>query len=175
MKSFLVGGAFAVLLVSAARESGVPGAQLHKRPLHINEHSVAQRASHRAAQRRKPRETKPMDFAEFDWSKLEAERAKSKKPWLAFIDNSTMTCGVYRLAKGSKDGQSPHALDEVYYVVSGKAKFKAGDKTVDCKPGSVLFVKAKVEHRFFDIEEDLTTLVFFSKVKPKAEGKDKRD
>ena len=155
MKAILLGSA--LLFLAATSES----------PL-----SLAQQGR---TQRPKPKEKKAMDFAAFDWSKLEAERAETKKPWLEFVNNETMTCGVYRLAKGSKDGQSPHELDEVYYVVSGKAKFKAGDKTVDCKPGSVLFVKAKLEHRFFDIEEDLTTLVFFSKAKPpKAKG-EKRD
>jgi hypothetical protein len=30
------------------------------------------------------------------------------------------------------------------------------------QPGSVIFVKAQVEHRFYDIQEELVVLVFFA-------------
>ena len=66
------------------------------------------------------------------------------------------------LKKGAKDGQSPHGLDEVYYVVSGKGRLAAGDADYAAVPGSVLYVAAGEEHRFHTIEEDLTLLVFFS-------------
>lgn len=59
--------------------------------------------------------------------------------------------------------KSPHDTDEVYYVVSGTGKFKAGEEKVSIKAGSILFVKAKVAHRFYDIEEDMVLLVFFDK------------
>ena len=95
-----------------------------------------------------------------------AERAREEgKAWLGFLDRPSLTTGLYRLEAGAKDGQSPHALDEVYYVVEGKATLHAGEETFTAVPGAILFVAAGVEHRFVDIEEDLTLVVFFSKAK----------
>ena len=48
------------------------------------------------------------------------------------------------------------------YVLRGKAHFRAGDEDREISAGSVLFVAAEVEHRFYDIAEDLAVLVFFA-------------
>lgn len=50
----------------------------------------------------------------------------------------------------------------MYYVVRGKARFRAGEEDREVSAGSVLFVAAKVEHRFYDISEELAVLVFFA-------------
>jgi quercetin dioxygenase-like cupin family protein len=94
----------------------------------------------------------------------------SGRPYLPFLSAPTMTCGVYRLAAGAEDGQSPHRLDEVYVVTAGKATLVVGGQRFEAKAGSILFVPAWVEHRFVDIEEDLTTLVFFSTATPTTGG-----
>ena len=70
--------------------------------------------------------------------------------------------GVYALAVGNRDGQSPHNEDEVYYVLSGRASIRVAEQEMPVKAGSIVFVGALVEHRFFDITEDLTVLVFFA-------------
>jgi mannose-6-phosphate isomerase-like protein (cupin superfamily) len=72
-----------------------------------------------------------------------------------------MSVGVYRLPPGASDSQQPHAEDELYYVLEGRARFTAGDTTVDIEPGLVLFVAARERHRFHDIVEPLTLLVVF--------------
>ena len=77
------------------------------------------------------------------------------------MNGKNVLTGLYMLKAGVEDRQRPHDTDEVYYVVSGKSKFMAGGKEVEAKAGSILFVKAEVEHRFFDIEEDLVLVVFF--------------
>ena len=41
-------------------------------------------------------------------------------------------------------------------------RFKAGDEDREVSAGSVLFVAAEVEHRFYDITEELAVLVFFA-------------
>lgn len=79
-----------------------------------------------------------------------------------FLNVPSLHTGIYRLEKGQKDSQSPHDQDELYYVVKGAGKMVAGDETWEVRSGSVLFVAAQVEHRFFDITEDLEILVFFS-------------
>ena len=84
------------------------------------------------------------------------------RPWLEFLRADSLSMGVYHLKAGQADPQQPHAEDEVYYVVSGGASFRAGSKQVDVRPGALIYVEGNVEHRFFDISEDLTLLVFFA-------------
>ena len=79
-----------------------------------------------------------------------------------FLRVDALSCGLYHLDAGSKDMQSPHDEDEVYYVLSGKAQLKIGGKTRDVSAGSLLYVSATEEHSFFEIEEDMTLLVFFA-------------
>jgi len=47
-------------------------------------------------------------------------------------------------------------------VMRGRGRFQAGDQDAEVSAGSVLFVAAKVEHRFYDITEELAVLVFFA-------------
>ena len=73
-----------------------------------------------------------------------------------------MSAGIYRLAAGAVDPQTPHTEDEVYYVLEGRAKIEVEDDRYDVEPGSIVFVRAGADHRFYDIESDLTVLVFFA-------------
>ena len=95
-------------------------------------------------------------------SKIAAERARSGRPYLEFLRVPSMSAGLYELAAGAEDRQSPHKEDEMYYVVSGRANFLAGGEVTPVKPGSILFVPAGVEHRFERIEEALRVLVVFA-------------
>ena len=81
-----------------------------------------------------------------------------------FIRRSSLSCAVYRLPVGCKDMQSPHLEDEVYVVLEGSARLRVGDDTQVVGRGSILYVRANTSHSFFDIEEDLTVLVFFGAV-----------
>jgi len=72
-----------------------------------------------------------------------------------------MSAGVYVLPVGGEDTQSPHHEDEMYYVVSGRARMKVGDENQSVSTGSVIFVAANEKHIFYDIQEELTVLVFF--------------
>ena len=95
-------------------------------------------------------------------SQLADLREKSGKPYFEFLRVPAMSAGMYTLAAGATDPQSPHKEDELYYVVRGRARMKAGDEDHAVASGSVIFVGAGVEHRFYDIEEELTALVFFA-------------
>jgi mannose-6-phosphate isomerase-like protein (cupin superfamily) len=98
----------------------------------------------------------------FELDKVAAQCAREKRAWLEFLRVGTLSAGVYRLKAGEEDKQQPHTEDEVYYVVSGKASFRAGPEQMPIGPGSVLYVERAVAHRFFDVREDLTVLVFFA-------------
>ena len=79
-----------------------------------------------------------------------------------FLRVETMSAGLYVLEAGGTDPQSPHAQDEIYYVVSGRARSRRAARIARSPPGDVLFVPAQEEHRFHSIEERLSLLVVFA-------------
>jgi mannose-6-phosphate isomerase-like protein (cupin superfamily) len=89
-------------------------------------------------------------------------QAQSGESYFQFINAGSLSVGQYLLATDADDPQAPHAEDEVYYVVSGRAMIRVGDDDRAVGPGSLIFVGAQVPHRFFDIQADLALLVFFA-------------
>lgn len=98
----------------------------------------------------------------FTAAELGQQRERADKRYLEFLRVPSMSAGLYVLAVGAIDPQQPHHEDEMYYVVRGHAHFRAGDEEKEVSAGSVLFVAAEVEHRFYDITEELAVLVFFA-------------
>jgi quercetin dioxygenase-like cupin family protein len=98
----------------------------------------------------------------FEIAEIAAERARRAEDYLEFLRIPSMSAGVYRLAAGSLDRQRPHRQDELYYVLGGKARLRAGTEDHRVREGSLIFVAADVEHQFYDIEEELTVLVLFA-------------
>lgn len=98
----------------------------------------------------------------FTLNEIDAQRVQSSKPYREFLRVASMSAGLYVLAAGASDAQRPHHEDEIYYVVRGRARFRAGDEDREVLAGTVLFVAAEVEHRFCDIQEELAVLVIFA-------------
>ena len=96
----------------------------------------------------------------FSVDHLAAQRGDS--PYLEFLRVPMMSAGLYELTAGEIDTQTPHGEDEAYVVVAGRGSFTAADATTSVTAGSVIFVPARESHRFHDVEEDLTVLVFFA-------------
>jgi mannose-6-phosphate isomerase-like protein (cupin superfamily) len=46
-------------------------------------------------------------------------------------------------------------------VIEGRAKFICAGEVQEVRVGSILFVERGVEHRFFDVVEELVVLVVF--------------
>ncbi len=90
------------------------------------------------------------------------QRLRQGNEYLEFLRVPAMSAGVYVLAAGSADRQSPHQQDELYYVVRGKARMRAGHHDQSVTRGTLIFVPAHLEHQFYDIEEEITVLVFFA-------------
>jgi mannose-6-phosphate isomerase-like protein (cupin superfamily) len=110
------------------------------------------------------------DWTAFD---LEAEikaREASGKPYREFLRVPALSCGIYSLPAGARDLQSPHDEDEVYFVVRGRGRVRIGGRERSIGPGSILYVHATAEHSFFEIEEDITLLVFFASGGPPADS-----
>jgi mannose-6-phosphate isomerase-like protein (cupin superfamily) len=95
-------------------------------------------------------------------AEIAKQQAQGNKRYVEFLRVPAMSAGLYVLPAGAKDTQSPHHEDELYYVVRGKARFRAGEEDREVAAGSVLFVAGEVEHRFYDITEELAVLVFFA-------------
>src|SRR5215212_222099 len=98
----------------------------------------------------------------FEYGEVGRQQAESGKPYLQFINEGTMSLGLFVLPAGSTDTQSPHAEDEIYYVVAGHGAIDVAGERRPVQPGSIVFVAKEVEHRFVDIEENLSILVFFA-------------
>jgi mannose-6-phosphate isomerase-like protein (cupin superfamily) len=98
----------------------------------------------------------------FHLDDLLLERKTKGKLYLEFMRVPAMSAGVYVLPKGGTDPQKPHREDEMYYVVRGRARMKIGAEDQEVRAGSVIFVEAEADHRFYDIEEELEVLVFFA-------------
>jgi mannose-6-phosphate isomerase-like protein (cupin superfamily) len=107
-----------------------------------------------------------MRWTSFHFDDLSAEQRQSAEPWLEFLRVPSLRAGLYVLAAGAWDHQSPHEEDEVYYVVSGRATFEAGSEQTPVRPGSIIYVAAHQPHRFTNITEELRVLVFFSAPRP---------
>ena len=102
----------------------------------------------------------------FEQDALLAHREASNTRYCEFLRTESLSCGLYVLPAGAYDGQSPHDDDEVYYIIKGKGVLRVDGDDQPVKGGSIIYVKAGVEHQFRSIDEDLNILVFF------AEGSD---
>jgi len=105
--------------------------------------------------------------ADDDWKAFELEREienqrATGRPYREFLRVPALSCGIYTLPTGAKDLQSPHDEDEVYLVVRGKGRVRVGGEERKVGPGSLLYVRATSQHSFFEIEEEITLLVFFA-------------
>ncbi|MDX1646297.1 MAG: cupin domain-containing protein [Longimicrobiales bacterium] len=102
------------------------------------------------------------DWVHVEIEDVRAERGAHGRPWQEFLRVPDLFAGLYEIPSGGEDTQSPHGADEVYYVLEGQATAVVDDDRIPVRPGSVLYVAKEVEHRFVDITEDLSVLVFFA-------------
>lgn len=98
----------------------------------------------------------------FELNQVIAQHGAGGEAYHQFLSRGSLSLGLYVLPAGGDDPQSPHAEDEVYYVVSGRATIRVGDEDRPVKAGSMVFVARNVPHRFHAIEDELRLLVFFA-------------
>ena len=102
------------------------------------------------------------DWRIFQIDDLLARKRGMTSPYLEFLRVPTLSSGLYTLKAGAKDLQGPHDEDEVYLVLSGRGRLRVNGSEQAVERGTLLFVRATSEHSFFEIEEDMTLLVFFA-------------
>ena len=98
----------------------------------------------------------------FELANVLAEHSRSDRLYYEFFRAPALSLGLYVLPAGAADPQSPHAEDEVYYVVSGNGMVQVDGEDRVVAAGSMVYVGRQVSHRFHSITEDLTLLVFFA-------------
>jgi mannose-6-phosphate isomerase-like protein (cupin superfamily) len=84
---------------------------------------------------------------------------ETQNRFITLMKHGTMSIEYY--APKNIDPQTPHKQDEIYVIASGNAIFFRNSERVQCKTGDVLFVPAKMEHRFENISDDFATWVIF--------------
>jgi len=90
------------------------------------------------------------------------QQNQSGQDYLEFLRVPSLSAGLYMLAAGAVDMQEPHTEDEIYYVISGRGYIQVDQESRPVEAGSLVFVKARVEHRFHTITENLRVLVIFA-------------
>jgi mannose-6-phosphate isomerase-like protein (cupin superfamily) len=97
----------------------------------------------------------------WDLADLEATRHAAGRAYHEFLSVPDLSGGLYVLEAGATDTQTPHTEDELYVVMSGRARVTVDDDVRDVRAGSVIFVAAGAVHRFHDIDERLVLIVAF--------------
>ena len=82
--------------------------------------------------------------------------------WTDFLKVRRMEAGVLRLRPGEEDTQTPHDDDELYFVVEGSGYIELGKEGWPVKKGSVIFVPARMAHRFYGNTDTLVVLYVFA-------------
>ena len=85
--------------------------------------------------------------------------AASGKHFKSMFEHGSLVVEIYKPDK--VDHQTPHTRDEVYVIVSGTGWFVNGETRHRFEPGQLLFVPARVVHRFEDFTDDFSTWVLF--------------
>src|ERR1044072_946537 len=98
----------------------------------------------------------------YELDQVISQRLGSNKLYLEFLKVPDLSMGLYVLPAGGTDPQSPHTEDEVYYIVSGRAKILVANEDREVQAGSIVYVAKNLAHHFHSIEEELTLLVFFA-------------
>ena len=98
----------------------------------------------------------------FNFDSAAADMRQRAEIWSEALRVPALSVGIYALAAGSNDEQTPHREDEIYYVVRGRAVLRVESSTRAVGPGDCIFVAAGDAHRFEDISEDLALLVVFA-------------
>ncbi len=90
---------------------------------------------------------------------IEELKKKLDKPFTVLMKNGSMRIEYF--APNNIDTQQPHLQDEIYVIVSGSSQFNRAGEIINCDKGDVIFVPAKVEHRFINFTNDFGTWVIF--------------
>jgi mannose-6-phosphate isomerase-like protein (cupin superfamily) len=90
---------------------------------------------------------------------IEQLQKEKDKRFTVVMEDGSMSVEYFAPLK--IDTQRPHEQDELYVIVSGESEFYRDGETIKCSKGDVLFVPARMEHRFINFSDDFATWVIF--------------
>lgn len=93
---------------------------------------------------------------------LRERQAATARAYYEVLRVESLSAGIYKLAAGAADRQSPHAEDEVYVILAGTGAVEIDGKREPVSTGSFVYVAKGVTHRFVEITEDLEIVVVFA-------------
>lgn len=79
--------------------------------------------------------------------------------FLQAFTHGSMKLELY--APRGTDPQTPHAQDELYFIVQGSGELELEGGVLWCTAGDALFVPAGAVHRFRNFSDDFATWVVF--------------
>jgi mannose-6-phosphate isomerase-like protein (cupin superfamily) len=98
----------------------------------------------------------------FELPDLVATLKKEGGYFLDFLNIRDLEAGIIVLRPGEKDTQEPHSADELYYVIQGNGMMELGKTKKAVGEGSIVFVPAGMQHRFYGNSKDLVVLYVFA-------------
>ena len=98
----------------------------------------------------------------FELERLFTKLEKEGGYFLDFLRTGSLEAGLIVLPPGTQDTQGPHSADELYFVIEGSGFIELGKDKREIKRGSIIFVPAKMQHRFSGNTENLTVLYVFA-------------
>jgi mannose-6-phosphate isomerase-like protein (cupin superfamily) len=98
----------------------------------------------------------------FELQDLVSRLEKEGGYFLDFLKVRDLEAGIIVLRPDEEDTQEPHSADELYYVIEGSGFMELGKSKKPVKKGSIIFVPAKMRHRFYGNKEDLVVLYMFA-------------
>jgi mannose-6-phosphate isomerase-like protein (cupin superfamily) len=99
---------------------------------------------------------------EFDTNEYVKNIEKSPSYYHTFINRDSLAAGILRLGPDEEDTQSPHANDELYYVIRGDGFLNIAGKDYPISEAKAYFVGKNIEHKFHGNKKELVVLYFFS-------------
>ncbi len=98
----------------------------------------------------------------FELQDLVSQLEKEGGYYLDFLKVRDLEAGIIVLHPGEKDTQEPHPADELYYVIQGSGFIELDKSKRPVKKGLIIFVPARMHHRFYGNKEDLVVLYMFA-------------
>ena len=98
----------------------------------------------------------------FELQDLVSRLKKEGRYFLDFLKVGKLEAGIIVLHVGEEDTQEPHPVDELYYIIEGAGFIELGMKKRAIRKGSIIFIPAKLHHKFYGNESDLVVLYVFA-------------
>jgi len=103
-----------------------------------------------------------VDFEAIDKSSADERLIQKLLDHTSGAKNCTINCIKTPAGGGSPEGLHVHAVDQIFYILSGMMSIEIEGKQYDCRPGSLIIFPAGVAHRNWNGTSDPTVHLAFN-------------